>query len=106
MNSVVQFLAEPEHLKLIKNLQQLNFRIAVADLKGYEGRAPLPRGLNSFNFMQFFGKILQNHMFAPPEGRRAYLGEILDPPLNGCPNLQHLHQKLVFIMLQFCKQQK
>ena len=89
MNSVVQFLAEPEHLKLNKNLQQLNFRMAVADLRGYEGRFPPPQGSKFFQFHAVFGKILQNHMLAPPEGWHPYLGEILDPSLNGCPNLQH-----------------
>ena len=37
----------------------------MADLKGCEGRVS-PGGPNSFNFMQFFGKIWQNRMLAPP----------------------------------------
>ena len=36
-----------------------------------------PRGPNSFNFMQFFGKIWQNRMLAPPGG--------LVPPPRGNP---------------------
>ena len=104
MNSAVHFLAESENLKLNKNLQQLNFRMAVADLRGYEGRAP--RGLNSFNFMQFLGKFCKIVCWRPPGSWRPHLEEILTPPLNGCPNLQHLHRKLVFMMLKICKQQK
>ena len=38
---------------------------------------PLPRGPNSFNFIQFFGKIWQNHVLAPPGG--------LAPPPRGNP---------------------
>ena len=43
-----------------------------------------PWGLNSFNFMQFFGEFWQNRTLAPPspmESWRTQLGEILDPPL-------------------------
>ena len=53
--------------------------LAVADLRGREGRAL--GGPNSFNFMQFlekFGKIV---CWRPLEGWRPHLGEILDPPL-------------------------
>ena len=32
-----------------------------------------PQGPNSLNFMQFFGKIWQNRMLAPPEGWRPHL---------------------------------
>ena len=48
--------------------------------KGGEKDTP-PGDPNSFNFMQFFGKIWQNRMLAPPESWRPLLGEILDPPL-------------------------
>ena len=46
-----------------------------------EGRAP--PGPNSFNFMQFIGKISQNRMLAHPGGLASppHLWEILDPPL-------------------------
>ena len=64
MNSAVYFLAESENLKLNKNLQHLNFRMAVADLRGYEGRAP--PGSKFFQFHAVFGKVLQNRMLAPP----------------------------------------
>ena len=40
---------------------------SVADLRGARGmHAPPPGGPNSFNSMQFFGKIWQNHMLPPP----------------------------------------
>ena len=53
---------------------------AVADL-GDLG-APPPTAQNFLNFMQFFRKIWQNHMLAPPlEGWRPLLRRILDPPL-------------------------
>ena len=51
--------------------------------RGRGGRAiplPHPRGLNSFNFMQFFGKfgkIVCWHL----EGCHPHLEEFLDPPL-------------------------
>ena len=44
--------------------------------------APPPRGPNSFNFIQFLGKLVKIACWRPPpEGWRPHLGEILDPPL-------------------------
>ena len=48
----------------------------LADQRGGVRDAPLG-GPNSFNFMQFFGKIWQNHMLKPPGG--------LAPPPRGNP---------------------
>ena len=39
------------------------YEISGGSKGGGEGR---PRGPNSFNFMQFFGKFWQNRMLAPP----------------------------------------
>ena len=44
----------------------------MADLRGAQGTRS-PPGPNSFNFMQFFGKIRQIRMLAPP-------GELAPPP--------------------------
>ena len=55
--------------------------------KGFAKDAP-PRGPNSFNFMQFFGKIWQNRMLArPPEG--------VAPPTSGKSWICHYVERLV-----------
>ena len=41
--------------------------------EGVRDAPPPPGGPNSFNFMQFFGKIWQNRMLVPP-------GELAPPP--------------------------
>ena len=43
----------------------------VADLRGHEGRTPLPLGQNFFIFMQFSGKIGQIIGWHPPIGTSA-----------------------------------
>ena len=47
---------------------------------GRQGRAPPPGGPNSFIFMQFLAKKLQNN--STFGSWRPLLGEILDPPLD------------------------
>ena len=55
---------------------------SVADLRGVAGTCTPPGGPNSFIFMQFSAKKLQNNRLAHPFWELAHpLGKILDPPL-------------------------
>ena len=64
---------------------------SVADLRGARGTRAPPGGPNSFDFMQFFGKIWQNRMLVPPSGE-------LVPPPQGNPGSatedDHNHTKI------------
>ena len=60
---------------------KLVWGFTVADLRGAQTMRPLPRGPNSFNFMQFSGKFGKIVCWRPPGELAPCLGEILDPPL-------------------------
>ena len=63
-----------------KNEYHKNKRLNIGGSKGgRQGRAPPPGGPNSFIFMQFLAKKLQNN--STFGSWRPLLGEILDPPL-------------------------